>query len=430
MILQSLMRDQEVSRVALLLACFAPAACSEPEETEVPDYARSVAPLLEKHCVRCHSTGMVAPFAIETYADARDFGPALVAAVQARTMPPWNPDNSGACQTYSNARWMSDEEIATFTAWVDAGMPEGERRGPLVAPTTEPLALTVELGMTEPYTPAGTAEHPMDDYRCFVVPGFAAPTFVTGFQLSPGELAQVHHVIGYAITDPSAEATFVERDAAAPGPGFSCFGGLVDDGVLGVFGWAPGSLGERYPAGVGVEIPAAGSLVLEVHYNLAAGARPDLTRVAFEVAPQVEWPVLLFGYDDLALRLEPGLSAAKHEHSFRFTDLGLDEPMLAFGVGPHMHTRGRTQRLVVERPDGTSTCLMDVPRWDFHWQDSGLYTEPVPLGPDDLLHTTCTYDTRGDQAPIAWGENTDDEMCLSSLFLARANGRPWAELLE
>ena len=46
-----------------------------------------------------------------------------------------------------------------------------------------------------PYTPAAP-NGGTDDYRCFLLdPRIAGDTFVTGFDIVPGQPAEVHHVI-------------------------------------------------------------------------------------------------------------------------------------------------------------------------------------------------------------------------------------------
>ncbi len=41
-------------------------------------------------------------------------------AVQLRTMPPWGADNTGLCGTWEDARWLTNDEIATIVSWVEA----------------------------------------------------------------------------------------------------------------------------------------------------------------------------------------------------------------------------------------------------------------------------------------------------------------------
>ena len=61
-------------------------------------------------------------------------------------------------------------------------------------------------------------------------------------------------------------------------------------------------------------------------------------------------------------------------------------------------------------------CLVDVDRWDFHWQNAWWYAEPLTLDLFKSVNISCTYDTRGRTTPVTWGEGTSDEMCLAYLY--------------
>ena len=73
--------------------------------------------------------------------------------------------------------------------------------------------------------------------------------------------------------------------------------------------------------------------------------------------------------------------------------------------------------------------LLDIPRWDFHWQNAYTLTKPVRAEPGDVVRVTCRHDVRkrvrGEhgipKAPryVLWGEGTTDEMCLGILQVTR-----------
>ena len=102
--------------------------------------------------------------------------------------------------------------------------------------------------------------------------------------------------------------------------------------------------------------------------------------------------------------------------------------MLIHGNAPHMHLLGtRISTLLIGGP-----VLVDIPRWDFHWQQAFSFKEPVRIKPDDVLSIECTYDNSATNQPVVngqqqaprevtWGEGTNDEMCLSYLGLTSAN---------
>ena len=99
--------------------------------------------------------------------------------------------------------------------------------------------------------------------------------------------------------------------------------------------------------------------------------------------------------------------------------------VLAYGSAPHMHLLGR--RIVTSVQDGP--VLLEVPRWDFHWQQPYEFQAPYLLRPQDSIQVECEYDNSQQNQPViggqqqqtrdlGWGEGTADEMCLSFLYVA------------
>lgn len=421
-----------------LLSSLVLAAAGCPAEDTGPTFHADVAPLLQRECMSCHQEGGIAPFALTTFAEASAQSALIAFSVQSRRMPPSNLDNSGDCMTFPEGRWLSDEEIAVFTGWHEAGAPEGS------APATpiEPLPLVtlgdqaeglVDVVMAEPYTPVGSAREPNDDYRCFILdPERDVDSWLTAYEILPGEPDEVHHMLLFSLLSDEAEAAAADLDAADNRPGFECFGdaGVDDTNLLAV--WAPGKDALRYPEGTGLFVPANRKLVMQLHYNLLNGATPDQTALRLQFADRVEKDALLVPLADDDLTVEGGLPDASY--GFTVPLLGLPEPLEMHGVFPHMHTLGRTlefSRQPISDPDGLQRqCLASVPRWDFHWQEVAFYDAPVLLDGGDRLDVQCTFDTTSREGPVVWGEGTEDEMCLVFVYLTRENGQPVAELID
>src|SRR5690242_11545280 len=91
-----------------------------------PTYYEDIAPIVQGHCVTCHSEGNIAPFPLETYEQARDRAPAMVGATQSRIMPPWGVDSSGKCNTWRDDLALKDVEIKLIANWSSTGAPMGD----------------------------------------------------------------------------------------------------------------------------------------------------------------------------------------------------------------------------------------------------------------------------------------------------------------
>lgn len=366
---------------------------------------KDVLPITQVSCAGCHKVGGVGPFPLETYAQAQPLAASMKSAVVARRMPPWMPAaNCGG--PFVGDRTLTQAQIDTIARWADEGAPEGN---PADAPTPPgPVGalprVDATLTMGEAYTPSATRT---DDYRCFLVdPQLAASRYVTGYDIVPGVAAEVHHVIIY-IVDRAAAQT---RDGNDPGPGWTCFGdsGLQSPGPIGA--WAPGTGAVVYPAGTGIQLQPSQGLAMQIHYNTNGGTRtPDQTAVRLmyssggNVTPAYLLPLVANGF-----AIPPNSMDYSFSRSFPNQ---LPVAIQVYGLMPHMHTLGKRITITGEG----NACLVDIPRWDFHWQQQYFRPQPFRVSRGGTITMSCTWDNPTSRT-VRWGEGTDDEMCFAYIY--------------
>ncbi len=382
-----------------------------------PTWAEHVAPILYQHCVSCHREGGIGPFHLLTYADSTSVGPLMRRVTAERRMPPSVVNASGDCQQYRpDTRWMSEAEIATIGRWVEQGMAQGDlSRAPAVPPAPAGLTgATVELDTGTSYTPNAQVS---DDYRCFLAdPRVATDSYITGYEVLPGDAREVHHVIVYSIPSAQAQTQAEALDAMDPTPGYPCFGGARVSGAQPLALWAPGGGPTIFPRHTGLSLGGGRKVVIQVHYNTANGVFPDRTRVRLSTARSVTAPAFLVPYRPDRVELPPRMAEAVASDTLDLGNLyGLPQAFV-LGVAPHMHNLGRTLRVDAIR-EGARMCVVDVPRWDFHWQQLNFYSQPFVVRRGDQVSIRCTYDTTSRTSVTRWGEGTDDEMCLNYFYI-------------
>lgn len=374
-------------------------------------YYGALRPVIAQNCGACHVAGGVGPFPLTTYDEVRSFGARLVEVTRDRIMPPYLADNSGECQSYRDAHWLSDAEIATFADWYTQGMLEGDPTTPapevIPPPRLTGSVTTLDIGVD--YAPVAGRS---DDYRCFLVdsPG----GYVTGYDVHPGNPATVHHVIVYEPTSDAEGAAARARDAAEAGPGYTCFGGAVVDAFPVVL-WAPGGGATTFPRGTGVEIPATRPLIVQIHYNVLGGSGTDRTRVDIQTAPSAV-PAYIVPMVDSRFSIPPRMASYTSSATQSLSALGSLSPRV-YGSFPHMHTMGTSLRVELLRGD-TEECVIDVPRWDFNWQLAYWYETPFRVSASDRVRITCEWNSMGRDANTTWGEGTEDEMCLNFFYVS------------
>jgi len=340
-----------------------------------------------------------------------------------------------------------------------------------VAPTSaQPLRSGERLesvSMSTPYLPSAPYGTGTDDYRCFVLdPHLTQDSFVTGLDIRPGTKDVVHHVILFRLP-PDQVAAAQAKDAADKGPGWTCFGGTGLEGNEAVENapwlgaWAPGGHEQVLAPDVGIPMAKGSKVIMQVHYNLLAGPRPDLTSAVLRLAPGTKHlasldTMLLPAPVELPCR--PGhdssplcdRAAALADVQNRFGDVGLAADYLHLLCGPlhigpvqscdrtvrspatiravagHMHLLGRSIKIQVDPGTPRARTVLDIPVWDFDNQGAKPI-KPVKLAVGDTVRVTCRHDQairdvlpafKGRQERyVMWGEGTTDEMCLGILLV-------------
>ncbi|HXU07228.1 MAG TPA: hypothetical protein VN903_40020 [Polyangia bacterium] len=389
-------------------------------------YYRDVLPIAVQHCAGCHTPGGFAPFSLLDYDQARPYAGSMAIATGAGTMPPWPP--AEGCGDFRNVRRLSSAEIATIDAWNKQGAPAGDPAdapASLTPPATNlgaPSA-TLDTGVTYTANPALT-----DDYHCFLVdPGLTETHDLVGYDIHPGATASVHHVLLFAVS-PDQLAAAQAKDAAEAGVGWTCFGssgvGTGANVPTVVGGWVPGSGGTAFPPPTGITLAAGTQVVIQVHYNLLINNDVnDRTTVdLFYADAPVAKPARIRPIANTTFMVPAGVASQTV-----MAQLPISDSYALWGVVPHMHLHGTNIKVSVVHADGGSTCAVDIPHWNFHWQQFYYFNEPLPIVAGDSIRLECTYDNsaasqpiingvREAPAPLTWGDATTDEMCLNYLY--------------
>ena len=379
-------------------------------------FSRDIAPLINANCASCHRPGEVAPFSLLTYDDVKKRAKQIATVTQSHFMPPWKASEPAPSAFY-DARHLTPEQIGLLAQWADEGAKPGNlKQAPAPPKFTEGWTLgqpDVVLGSDEPYMLAAEGS---DVYRCFVLPAnYSEDRYVSAVEVRPGNSKVVHHVIAFLDTSGKAR----ELDAADPGPGYTSHGGIgiTPSGSLG--GWAPGNMPRRLPDGVGILLPKGADVVLQVHYHKDGKPEQDKTKIGLHFCKTpVDKRLRVSMVINPLLYIPPG----KADYTIpAIRPLKINQDITVLDVMPHMHLIGRAMEVTATRPDGTKQTLVNVPDWDFNWQTTYQFKQPIQLPKGSDINLLARYDNstgnpRNPSSPpklVHWGEQTTDEMCLA-----------------
>ena len=193
-------------RTGLTMVLLTLTACSNSPSDESVDSADSsvdgltyyehVKPIIDAHCVDCHSEGGVGAFPLSSFEEVQVVRTAVAASMESGSMPPWKA--SEECNDYKFETLVPQDQIATVSDWVTGGAPAGraDSQADVIDPPEQGSLSRVDhsITMRAPYVPT---ESP-DDYRCFLVDWpYDTDQYVTGYSVVPNNDALVHHVITF-----------------------------------------------------------------------------------------------------------------------------------------------------------------------------------------------------------------------------------------
>jgi mono/diheme cytochrome c family protein len=391
-------------------------------------FTRDVAPILYANCATCHRPGEMAPMSLMTYKEVRPWAKSIREKVLNREMPPWFADpNHGE---FRNDPSLTQQQLDTIRAWVDAGAKEGDPKDLPAAPKFsdtgwkfgEPDAV---FSLTE------EAEIPADGavpYRYWAVPtNFTEDKYVQFAEIKRGEPSVVHHVI-VSVREPD--------QGALPPPGEIRAGqqrvnpeaardpqqsrndqrrGTNPDGML--LGWAPGMSPLTLRPGIAKLVKKGSMLIFQMHYTTNGTAAKDRTSIAFWFAKKpVEKRVITKGItaDPRKLVIPAGDPNFESRSSLAF-----NEDVHLHMFMPHMHVRGKDFEYKLVYPDGKEKILLRVPKYDFNWQLSYFLKEPIAVPKGSRIDCTAHHDNSAGNKfnpdptiTVRWGDQTWEEMMI------------------
>ena len=407
-----------------------------------PTYSKEVAPILFNRCGSCHRPKDIAPFSVLDYKAARPWAKAMKASVLARKMPPWFADPRYG--HWSNDARLSDAEIRTIQAWVDAGAPEGNPRD---LPAPPKFVEGWQLGQPDAVVDIGTDYEvtPNEDaYEHFVVEtNFKEGKWIRAAEIKPGNREVVHHAHVLLVSNDlkqmevastknaptlqpylirEGKLSRIRQDApiqndgcAVNAPDLPFLTGF-QEGALASF--LPGRPPDVFPDGSAKWVPPGAKVEFVIHYaRVADKGRRDRTSIGFYFYPGGEPQRVLRRMDlrNFFLHIPAGAPNTEVRRCYEFEK---DKLLLSFT--PHFHFRGKDVTYEVIRPNGKRETLLYVPKYDFNWQLVYRLRDPVRIEKGSRMIVTVHYDNSpnnpGNPDPkqtLRWGDKSEEEMMTS-----------------
>jgi peroxiredoxin len=403
-------------------------------------YYKDVLPILQNHCQECHRPGEVGPFSLMTYRQAVNWASDIKDFTQSKRMPPWK---ISAGMEFHNQRKLTAQEIAVLAAWVDNATLEGN---PKDAPPAKKFTQGWQLGTPDLVLTVGeefqVGPTGNDVFRCFVLPtNLTEDKYVAAVEVRPGNPRVVHHAL--LAIDNNGQGRKLEKDQKDnpkkdphggneldKGPGY--YGGMgfgfLPTSSLG--GWAPGQLARQLPDGTGIKLPKNSDVVMQMHYHRNGRTEKDKTQIGIYFSKKAVDKPFQGG-------VMMGLFVAIPAGNAKFVVKGtshVSEDLKLHSIMPHMHMLGKEIKVTMTPPDGKAALLFHIKEWDYNWQETYYFKEPLKLAAGTKLELEAVYDNTADNPhnpfkppqTVTFGEQTTNEMCF--VFLGGTSSRAGVRL--
>jgi mono/diheme cytochrome c family protein len=433
--------DRRGTVFSLLIAglCCLAQAQDAPAQKEIT-YGKDVAPILFNNCVTCHRPNDIAPMSLMTYNEVRLYARKIREKVVQRQMPPWHSDP--AVGEFMNDPRLSEADIATIDTWVRTGAKEGDPKDLPPAPVFQSgWHIKPDVVLTIPeFLVSGST---MDDYEYIYVPThFTEDRWIQSAEVLPGDRRVVHHATVSVVSAADVAKREEEHSKADAGEDnyhyrtgkvlhLKSDAPVIDDGCSlpnggGIPGessgylnivpaiYLPGHLAETRPPGYALRIPAGSYLQFQVHYSNHIGEDvKDRTSIGLVFATE---PVKheIGQYEIWNNMFLIPANDDNHRVTSCYT---LPKDVTAVAYTAHMHFRGKSMTTKAIYPDGHEEVLLNVPHYDFRWQETYFLKRQLLLPKGTKLVTTAYFDNSlnnpqnpDPSKPIRWGEPSNEEM--------------------
>lgn len=406
---------------------------------QTPEFYKDVQPVIHAHCVACHRPGEAAPFPLITYEDISKRSKFIKQVVSSRYMPPWKAD--GHYNNFANDRSLTEKQIQTIVGWVDAGSLKGKGTSKIEkdiqdrvnAGTSYKRKPDLTLRMKEAFKLKGDA---VERFVMFKVPfEIGQEANVEAIEFISNNKKLIHHA-NFAI-HPVADTAIDLHDTVdwvdTNGPEADKYYQWIKykKEITYYGGWIPGTTVETYPKDMGWVMPKRGVMLLTVHFGPAAidAESIDGVNVFFKNEPiKRKVKVISLGSGGIGEKdiSPPFMIFADEVKSFKLRVANNQPDVSLLYAWPHMHQLGKKFKAYATTAAGDTIKLVNIPAWDFRWQEIYKYKKPLLLPKGAVVHIEGTYDNTADnpmnphnppQLVMSTGNMRSDQEMLTLLLM-------------
>jgi hypothetical protein len=395
----------------------------EPITTKVR-FNKEVIRVLQRSCLGCHHAGGIA-MSLATYEEARPWAKAIKEEMLEKRMPPWHAVKGYG--EFRNAPSLTQREIDLIVNWVEGGAPKGDDKD---LPTGPLFSSDWSLGKPDLILKpdADTKIAPdADEHRVLILPtNLKEDRWMTALDLQPGNGSVVHCATFYLLKDEGGAMKDENKQDRVSSPFIRASRSdsrAISPSSLAIATWIPGQKTIALPEGVAQLLPVGSRIAVRIHYRGAGEDSKDLSAIGLYFAktpPRRQLQEIGISNTEAIIPTGEGLQQV----TAAFT---IKDDAEAFAIRPRAHPLMMSLQATLYRPDGTQEVLIWARGYQFDWQPTYYFKQPVSLPKGTRIEVIAYFDNSDDNRnnpnnpakTVRWPEVSSEPICALSI----ANGR-------
>lgn len=407
----------------------------------------SIAQIVHRRCSTCHAIDPVtAPFPLISYHQVVKRAKQIQQVTGSGYMPPWLPHKSD--YAFRNDRSLTPTEKQQLSEWLSSGTPLGiannDQSESSISHQASSTSSSWQSGKPDLIlkldAPFQLRADGNELFWNFVLPFPATgKKYVEAVEVQPGNSAAVHHIVG--LIDRTGSSRRLSESRGGEGYEGMEFG-VAEIPTSPSILWSPGKAPTPAREGLSWAIDSQTDVVLQMH--LFPTGKPE------RIAPQLglyfaEHPPTRHAVSIMLEAADIDIPAGEADYAVH-AEIKLPVEIELLSVYPHAHYLGKSVQCMATLPDGKKTTLLDIPNWDFNWQDEYQFQSKPLLPAGTTISMQWTYDNsagnvRNPNSPperVRLGNSSKDEMgslmlhvlCKSADDQAKLDESRWLQKLQ
>jgi hypothetical protein len=384
------------------------------------NYVSSIKPIIESHCMPCHSKGNVGTMPLTTYQEVSAYGKMIHYVSENKLMPPWKADHGFS--NLKNFNYLSESEMALIKDWVGNGMEEGnilkEIKQKKMRATISIQKPDVVFEMKEAFVQ--TADY-TDRTQVFVIPSnFTEDIYLEGLEFVPGN-KKIVKACSISIDTGTTGTRYDSNDLKYGYSSFASVGFVPHQYIW--YQWTSDMGATFFEKPYIKKIPVGSKILFHITYAASNTLEKDVSYLKCKTTKNTAGAKLIHSsilFASTHITNGPFVIDVDEKKKF-FATTTINRPIEIISVMPQgQYACYSWEIYAIDSISGSRINILKIPKWDAHWKKKYDMALPIKLSAGSKIFGTAFYNNSEENnnliilppKKIKNGEASRDELFL------------------